>query len=84
MHPWVIYANEISRDRERRLSKLASFDEERWLLAQSVPPREARSWHIRRRVAQVLAVASRTTAAVVRQLDECVADDLGRSLAPTE
>ena len=84
MHPWVIYANEISRDRERRLSKLASFDEERWLLAQSVPPPEARSWHIRRRVAQVLAVASRTTATVVRQLDECVADDLGRSLAPTE
>jgi len=84
MHPWVIYANEISRDRERRLSQLASFDEERWLLAQSVPPSDARSWHIRRRVAQALAVASRTTATVVRQLDECVADDLGRSLAPTE
>jgi len=84
MHPWVIYANEISRDRERRLSQLASFDEERWLLAQSVPPSDPRSWHIRRRVAQALAVASRTTATVVRQLDECVADDLGRSLAPTE
>jgi len=84
MHPWVIYANEISRDRERRLSQLVSFDEERWLLAQSIPPSDSRSWHIRRRVAQALAVASRTTATVVRQLDECVADDLGRSLAPTE
>ena len=84
MHPWVIYADEISRDRERRLARLVPFDEERWLLAQSVPPSEARSWHIRRRVAQALAVASRTTATVVRQLDECVADDLGRSLAPTE
>ena len=37
MHPWVIYANEISRDRERRLQHLAYFDEERWLLAQSGP-----------------------------------------------
>lgn len=83
MHPWIIYANEISRDRERRLTQLP-FDEERWLLAQSDALTETRSWHLRRRVAQGLALTSRATATVVRRLDECVADDLGRSLAPTE
>ena len=84
MHPWVIYANELSRDRERRLNQLATFDEERWLLAQSDSLGEPRQWHIRRRVAQGLALASRATATVVRRLDDCVADDLGRSLAPNE
>lgn len=39
---------------------------------------------LRRSVAQGLAAVSRGTASVVRRLDRCVADDLGRSLAPTE
>jgi len=83
MHPWVIYANELSRDRERQRNQLP-FDEERWLLARSDLLSEPRQWHVRRRVAQGLAFASRATATVVRRLDDCVADDLGRSLAPTE
>ena len=84
MHPWVIYANEINQDRERRLNQLATSDEERWLLAQTDSLSEPRQWHVRRHIAQGLALASRATATVVRRLDECVADDLGRSLAPTE
>ena len=35
-------------------------------------------------LARGLALTSRATASVVRRLDDCVADDLGRSLAPTE
>ena len=84
MHPWIIYANEISRDRERQMRQLAILDEERRALALSTPIGEPRSWHIRRSVARVLAVTSRATAVAVRRLDECVADELGRSLAPTE
>ena len=84
MHPWIIYANEVSRDRERRMRQLAILDEERRALAASSPIAEPRSWHVRRSVAQGLALTSRLTASVVRKLDECVADDLGRSLAPTE
>ncbi len=39
---------------------------------------------LRRATAHGLAAISRGTAAVVRKLDGCIADDLGRSLAPTE
>ena len=39
---------------------------------------------LRRPLAQALAFVSRGFAAVVRKLDSCVADDLGRTLAPTE
>ena len=39
---------------------------------------------LRRATAHGLAAISRGIAAVVRKLDGCIADDLGRSLAPTE
>jgi hypothetical protein len=39
---------------------------------------------LRRSLARVIAAFSRGSAWVVRRLDECIADDLGRSLAPTE
>jgi hypothetical protein len=39
---------------------------------------------VRRGLAHGLAAISRGTALVARQLDECVADDLARSLAPTK
>ena len=39
---------------------------------------------LRRSLARGLAAFSRGSAAVVRRLDSCIADDLGRSLAPTE
>jgi len=84
MHPWVIYASELSRDRERQMRDRAYFDEERYALAAASLRGEPRTWHVRRSIARALAVMSRATASVVRHLDECVADDLGRSLAPTE
>jgi len=84
MHPWIIYANEVSRDRERRMRQLAVLDEERRALTASSAVAEPRSLHIRRSVARGFAATSRLSASVVRRLDECVADDLGRSLAPTE
>ena len=39
---------------------------------------------LRRPVARLLAALSRGSAAAVRRLDDCIADDLGRSLAPSE
>jgi hypothetical protein len=77
MHPWTLYALEVARDRERELQ----YD---WLAAEvraGQPPRPSR---LRRPVALVLAGLSRGTAAAVRRLDDCVADDLGRALAPAE
>jgi hypothetical protein len=38
----------------------------------------------RRSLARAVATFSRGSAWVVRRLDSCIADDLGRSLAPTE
>ena len=77
MHPWTLYALEVARDRERELQ----YD---WLAAEvrvAQPPKPSR---LRRPVALVLAGLSRGTAAAVRRLDDCVADDLGRALAPAE
>ncbi len=42
------------------------------------------SSRLRRSLANSLAAISRGAAAVVRKLDDCVADDLGRSFVPTE
>jgi len=39
---------------------------------------------VRHGLATGLAAVSRGSAAIARRLDECVADDLGRRLAPTE
>ncbi len=39
---------------------------------------------LRRSLARAVATFSRSSARVVRRLDSCIADDLGRSLAPTE
>ena len=84
MHPFILYANEVNKDRERQMKHLAVLDEERFALRHSVVLAEPRSWHVRRSIALGLAATSRATASVVRRLDDCVADDLGRSLAPTE
>lgn len=79
MHPWTLYALEIARDHEAE----ARNDHLVALLraGQLQNPRSAR---LRRPAALVLAAFSRGTAAAVRRLDDCVADDLGRALAPTE
>jgi len=39
---------------------------------------------LRRVAAQVLVAISRASASAVRRLDACLADDLGRALAPTD
>ena len=40
--------------------------------------------NVRRSVAQALAAVSRGSASAVRRLDSCIADDLARTLSPTE
>ena len=77
MHPWTMYALEVARDRERELN----YD---WLAAQAHAGRTPRPSRLRRSTARLLAAFSRGTAAAVRRLDDCVADDLSRSLAAAE
>jgi hypothetical protein len=77
MHPWTMYALEVARDRERELQY-------EWLVAEARAGLPSTPSRLRRPAARVLAALSRGTAAAVRRLDECVADDLGRSLAVTE
>ena len=76
MHPWTFYALEVSRDRQRdaRAARLLAEAREG----------EARTSLIRRPVAVALAALSRGSAAAARRLDECVADDLGRSFATSK
>ena len=81
MHPFIIYAQEVDRDRTRRMNQLAILDEERRALRLTSPLPEPRSTRIRHTFALGLAMTSRVTASAARRLDECVADDLGRSLA---
>jgi len=77
MHPWTLYALEISRDRER------DFDSDRLVIEAHAARDDDRSF-IRRPMAVALAALSRGSAAAARRLDECVADDLSRSLATTK
>jgi hypothetical protein len=77
MHPWMIYALEIARDREREARK----HELATLAKAGATPHPSR---LRRPAAVAFAAFSRGSAVLVRRLDDCVADDLGRALAPTE
>jgi hypothetical protein len=77
MHPWTLYALEIWRDRERD----ANIDR---LVAAAHEDDAERASRFRRPVAVALAALSRGSAAAARRLDECVADDLSRSLAATK
>ena len=54
----------------------------RWAVAKADRP--ASPSILRRSLARAAASVSRGSAWVVRRLDSCIADDLGRSLAPTE
>jgi hypothetical protein len=84
MHPLTIYALELARDREREINAEQLLAEQRRSLAGSDPDGGQRLTAVRHPVAIVLAAFSRGSAAAVRRLDDCVADDLGRSLAPSE
>jgi hypothetical protein len=74
MHPWTLYALEVSRDRDRELRL-------RYLLADAQPDTINHRSRLRRPMARIFAALSRVSAAAVRRLDDCVADDLGRSLS---
>jgi hypothetical protein len=66
-------ANERAHEADQfRLATLATHD------------RPSRASQARRLIARLVASVSLGSAAVVRRLDDCVADDLGRALAPTE
>jgi hypothetical protein len=75
MHPWTFYALELAHDRQREA------DEDRLAAEARAGMPSARS-HVRRPAALLLAAVSRVSAAATRRLDECVADELGRALAP--
>jgi len=79
MHPLALYLFLLEQDRDqaRALEQRRLLDEARADLAE-------RPSRIRRSIALVLASLSRASAWAVRRLDECVADDLGRALAPAE
>jgi hypothetical protein len=76
-YTYAILALDIARERsaEAERNYLAS------QLAAAVP---ARTSSVRRLAARLIAAFSRGSASIVRRLDECVADDLGRELAPAE
>ncbi len=74
MHPWTLYALEVSRDRDREARN-------RHLLAAAPVDLTDHPSRLRRPMALILAALSRASAAGVRRLDDCVADELGRSLS---
>ena len=77
MYPYAIIALDLANERARE----AAHDR---LVAEARAERPVRNSLPRRALANGLALVSRGSAAAVRRLDECVADDLGRSVAPTE
>jgi len=77
MHPWTLYALEVSQDRDREIHN-------RLLLEEAPDDPSGHPSRVRRSMALLLAAMSRGSAAAVRRLDDCVADDLGRSLAPSK
>jgi hypothetical protein len=81
MFQYTMLAPDLAEHRTRELER--SLQNQR-LVALARADRPARGSIVRRPAAQVVALFSLASAAVVRHLDECVADDLGRSLAPTE
>jgi hypothetical protein len=70
------------RDERVRDSLRAYHDRQR--IAGATQDRAGRGSFVWRPAALVLAAVSRRTAVLVRWLDECVAEDLGRQIAPTE
>ena len=99
MRPDIFLGNELADIRvrdglraEERHRLLAAADEgrprRRPTLRQSASPRPAAPRDpapgVRRPVALILAAFSRRTATLVRLLDDCVFEDLGRSLASND
>ena len=82
MHPLTLYALEVTKDRDREINAERLLAEQRRQLSDADDGR--RLAVVRHPVALVLAALSRGSAAAVRRLDECVADDLGRAISPSE
>jgi hypothetical protein len=74
---YAFLALDIARQRTREA-------EQHWLEAKLVAGAPSRASSLRRFAARSLAAVSRAFASIVRRLDACVADDLGRTLAPAE
>ncbi|HEV8401936.1 MAG TPA: hypothetical protein VGQ31_02745 [Candidatus Limnocylindrales bacterium] len=79
MHPLLLYSQAVQRDRFHELES-----EEHRLLAELRATRDGETSRVRRSAALVFAALSRGSAAAVRRLDACVADDLGRALTSSE
>jgi hypothetical protein len=77
MNHMTIYALTVAREREREFVHQAQLSELR-------AGQRARPSQTRRRLALALAALSRGSASAVRRLDDCVADDLGRSFSAAE
>jgi hypothetical protein len=74
---WAFTALDLARQRTEEAMR------ERMLLA-AAGDTPSLSTRTRRSFARGLAGLSRGSAWIVRRLDDCIADDLGRALAPTE
>lgn len=74
---YTFLALDIARQRTREA-------EQRWLEGSLIATSTSRVSRLRRLAARSLAAVSRGSASIVRRLDECVADDLGRTLAAAE
>ena len=77
MHPYAFLAMDIAHERAHEADRHR-------LAAQARAGITERPSLPRRGLAHGFAFVSRGSASLTRRLDECVADDLGRSLAPTE
>ena len=75
-------ANEHSREVEQlRLARLARETRDEWGESYDWLPAPDRRSGLRRGLARATAAVSLGAAAATRRLDECVAEDLGRTLA---
>jgi hypothetical protein len=74
---YSLIALDLARERTREA-------EAHWLAASIAGKKPARRSTARRLTATALAAISRSAANAVRRLDSCVADDLGRELAPAK
>ncbi len=74
---WAFLALDLARERAAEANR-------HHLASMMTDSQSSFSARLRRLLAQALAALSRGSAWVVRRLDSCIADDLGRALTPTE
>ena len=76
-YAYVLMMLDIARQR-------SASDERRFLQARLAADMPADNPGLRRLAARLVASVSRGSAGIVRKLDGCVADELGRTLSPAE